>query len=98
MNNMASLFFRIFFMAYNRKERIVMIKWIKGFIAGISSVALLISFGLVIFYRALVEDLRSSSRRCHGTSYSNYHRERGEKEWSLELSLLQSESYLSLIR
>ena len=57
-----------------------MIKWIRGFIAGISSTALLISFGLVIFYRALVEDLRSSSRRCHGTSYSNYHREGGEKE------------------
>lgn len=57
-----------------------MIKWIKGFIAGISSIALLILFGLVIFYRALVEDLRSGSRRCHGTSYSNYHREGGEKE------------------
>ena len=57
-----------------------MIKWIRGFIAGISSIALLISFGLVVFYRALVEDLRSSSRRCYGISYSNYHRERGEKE------------------
>jgi hypothetical protein len=57
-----------------------MIKWINGFISGISLIALLISFGLVIFYRALVEDLRSSSRRCYGISYSNYHRERGEKE------------------
>ena len=57
-----------------------MIKWIRGFIAGISSVALLISFGLVIFYRALVEDLRSGSRRYHGTSHLNYHREGGEKE------------------
>ena len=53
-----------------------MIKWIKGFIAGISSIALLISFGLVIFYRALVEDMRNSSRRCYGISYSNYHRKR----------------------
>ena len=57
-----------------------MIKWIRGFIAGISSVALLISFELVIFYRALVEDLRSGSRCRHETSYSNYHREGGEKE------------------
>lgn len=57
-----------------------MIKWIRGFIAGISSIALLISFGLVVFYKALVEDLRSSLRRCYRASYSNYHRERGEKE------------------
>ena len=57
-----------------------MIKWIRGFIAGISSIALLISFGLVVFYRALVEDMRSSSRLRYRTSYSNYHRERGEKE------------------
>ena len=57
-----------------------MIKWIRGFIAGISSIALLISFGLVVFYRALVEDLRSSSRRRYGISYSNDHKERGEKE------------------
>ena len=57
-----------------------MIKWIRGFIAGISSIALLISFVLVVFYRALVEDLRSSSRRCYGISYSNYHKEGGEKE------------------
>ena len=57
-----------------------MIKWVTGFIAGISSIALLISFGLMVFYRALVEDLRSSSRRCYGISYSNYHREGGEKE------------------
>ena len=57
-----------------------MIKWIRGFIAGISSIALLISFELMVFYRALVEDLRSSSRRCYGISYSNYHKERGEKE------------------
>ena len=53
-----------------------MAKWIKGFIAGISSIVLLISFGLVIFYRALVEDMRSSSRRRYGTSYSNYNREK----------------------
>ena len=51
-----------------------MIKWIRGFIAGISSTALLISFGLVIFYRALVEDMRSSSRLRYRTSYSNYNR------------------------
>ena len=57
-----------------------MIKWIKGFIAGISSIALLISFGLVIFYRALVEDMRNSSRRCYGISYSNYHREKGDEK------------------
>ena len=57
-----------------------MIKWIKGFIAGVSLIALLISFGVAIFYRALVEDLRSGSRHCHGASYSNYHREGGEKE------------------
>lgn len=57
-----------------------MIKWIKGLITGISLMALLISFGLVIFYRALVEDVRGSSRRRCATSYSNYYRERGEKE------------------
>lgn len=57
-----------------------MIKWMKGFIAGISSVALIISFGLVIYYKALVEDMRSSSRHHYGTAYSNYYRERGEKE------------------
>ena len=57
-----------------------MIKWIKGFIAGVSSITFLISLGLVIFYRALVEDIRTSSRRCYGISYSNYHKARGEKE------------------
>lgn len=57
-----------------------MIKWVKGFVAGVSSVALIISFGLVVFHRALVEDMRSTSRRRYGTNYSNYYRERGEKE------------------
>lgn len=57
-----------------------MIKWMKGFIAGVSSVALMISFGLVIFYRALVEDMRSNSRRRYVPHYSDYRRERGEKE------------------
>ena len=57
-----------------------MIKWIKGFIAGISLIALLISFGLVIFYRALVEDMRNSSRRCYGISYSNYNREKEDEK------------------
>lgn len=57
-----------------------MIKWIKGLITGISLITLLISFGLVIFYRDLVEDMKSSSKRRYAISYSNYHRERGEKE------------------
>lgn len=70
----APFLFRISFYFYNRKERMVMIKWVKGFIAGISSVALIISFGLVIFYKALVEDMRSTSRHRYGTSYSNYDR------------------------
>ena len=49
-----------------------MIKWMKGFIAGISSVALIISFGLMIFYKTLVEDMRNSSNRNRRTNYSNY--------------------------
>lgn len=57
-----------------------MIKWIRGFIAEISSIALLISFGLVIFYRALVEDMRSSSKHRHGASYSNYNRKKGVRK------------------
>lgn len=53
-----------------------MIKWMKGFVAGVSSVTLIISFGLVIFYQALVEDMRSTSRHRYGTNYSNYYRKR----------------------
>lgn len=53
-----------------------MIKWMKGFITGIFSVGFLISLGLVIFYKALIEDMRSKPRRSY-TSYSTYHRERG---------------------
>lgn len=53
-----------------------MVKWMKGFITGIFSISFMISLGLVIFYEALVEDMRSKPRRSY-TSYSAYHRERG---------------------
>lgn len=56
-----------------------MVKWMKGFITGIFSVSFMVSLGLVVFYKALIEDMKSRPNRRY-TDYSNYHRERGEKE------------------
>ena len=50
-----------------------MIKWMKGFIAGVSSVAIIILFGLIIFYQALLEDVRGSSSHRYEANYSNYY-------------------------
>lgn len=56
-----------------------MVKWMKGFITGIFSISFMISLGLVIFYKALIEDMRSKPIRRY-PNYSNYRKERGEEE------------------
>lgn len=56
-------------------------KWIKGFITGIFSVSFVISLGLVVFYKALIEDMKTKPNRRYTSGYSSYYyRERGEKE------------------
>lgn len=57
-----------------------MLKWMKGFVTGIFSVSFMISLGLVVFYRELIEDMKSKQNRRYTTNYSSYYRERGEKE------------------
>lgn len=57
-----------------------MIKWLKGFITGIFSVTFIISLGLVVFYKALIEDMKERPRNSYTSYYSNYRGERGEKE------------------
>lgn len=56
-----------------------MVKWMKGFITGIFSISFMISLGLMIFYKALIGDMRNKPIRRY-PNYSYYRKERGEEE------------------
>lgn len=46
-----------------------MIKWTKGFITGIFAVSFAVSIGLLVLYKAILDDYRDSSKRRHYRPY-----------------------------
>lgn len=56
-----------------------MLKWIKGFIAGISSLTFVILLAIAIFYKVLFENIRERTRHPYRTYEGYSFRGRGDK-------------------